>query len=60
MPRPTTREDLVKEIFVERKKLEVLLQTIPPDVFASNKVAGEWTAKDVISHVIAWEQMVIL
>jgi hypothetical protein len=60
MPKPTTRGDLVKEILIEREKLEALLQTIPPDVFASKKVAGEWTAKDVISHVIGWEQMVIL
>jgi hypothetical protein len=60
MPKPTTREELVNEIMSERAKLEALLKTIPPDVFASKKVAGEWTAKDVISHVISWEQMVIL
>jgi len=60
MPKPTTRGDLVKEILIEREKLEDLLQSIPPDVFASKKVTGEWTAKDVISHLIAWEQMVIL
>lgn len=60
MPKPTTREQLLKEIYEERAKLETLLSTIPPDVFATKKVQGEWTAKDVISHLIAWEQMVIL
>lgn len=60
MPKPTSREGLLKEITDERCKLEALLASIPPDVFASRKVMGEWTAKDVVSHLIAWEQMVIL
>jgi hypothetical protein len=60
MPKPTTKADLLKEIFSEREKLETLMATIPPDVFASKKVLGEWTSKDVVSHLIAWEQMVIL
>ncbi len=60
MPKPTTREELLKETYAEREKLEALLKTIPPDVFSSKKVVGEWTAKDVLSHLTAWEQMVIL
>jgi hypothetical protein len=60
MPKPTTREELLIETRLERGKLEALLKTIPADVFTSKKVAGEWTAKDVICHLIAWEQMVIL
>ncbi len=60
MPKPTTRADLLKEIYAEREKLEALLKTIPPDEFSGKKVVGEWTVKDVLSHLIAWEQMVIL
>ena len=60
MPRPTTKEQLLKEIVEERGKLEALLATIPSDVFATKKVLGEWTTKDIVSHLIAWEQMVIL
>jgi hypothetical protein len=60
MPKPTTREELLKETYNERSRLEELIKTIPGDVFESKKVVGEWTAKDVISHLIAWEQMVIL
>lgn len=60
MSKPTTREQLLKEINEERAKLETLLGTIPPDVLATRKVQGEWTAKDVVSHLTAWEQMVIL
>lgn len=60
MPRPTTKDQLLKEIIDERVKLETLLVTIPPDVYATKKVLGEWTTKDVVSHLIAWEQMVIL
>ena len=60
MPKPTTREELLKETYDEREKLEALLKNIPPDVFSSKKVVGEWTVKDVLSHLIAWEQMVIL
>jgi hypothetical protein len=60
MPRPTTKDQLLKEIVDERGKLEALLATIPADVFAKKEVIGEWTTKDVLSHLIAWEQMVIL
>jgi hypothetical protein len=60
MPRPTTKEQLLKEIVDERGKLEALLAIIPADVFATKKVLGEWTTKDVVSNLIAWEQMVIL
>jgi hypothetical protein len=37
MPKPTTRADLLKEIYAERDKLEALLKTIPPDVFSEKK-----------------------
>jgi len=60
MPKPTTREALLKEIHDEREKLESLLATIPADVFVSKKVMGEWATKDVLTHLVAWEQMVIL
>ena len=60
MPKPTTREELLKETYDERARLDALIKTIPGDIFESKKVTGEWTAKDVISHLIAWEQMVIL
>jgi hypothetical protein len=60
MPKPTTREQLMKEILEERSKLEAFLSTIPQDVYATKEVLGTWTTKDVVSHLIAWEQMVIL
>ncbi len=60
MPKPTTREALLQEIYDEREKLESLLDIIPADVFTARKVMGEWTTKDIITHLIAWEQMVIL
>lgn len=60
MPKPTTRETLLREIYEERNKLQSLLDSIPVEVFASKEVQGEWTAKDVVSHLIGWEQMVIL
>jgi len=60
MAKPASKEDLLKEIDIERKKLEDFLAAIPADTLAHKKVVGEWTTKDVISHLIAWEQMVIL
>jgi len=60
MPRPTTKEQLLKEIMEERGKLEALLKTIPPEVCSTQKVQSEWTTKDMLSHLIEWEQMVIL
>jgi hypothetical protein len=60
MPKPTTKEQLLKEIYDEREKLEVLLNSIPPDIYSSKRILGDWTTKDVVSHLVAWEQMVIL
>lgn len=60
MPKPTTREELLRAIMDERDKLEALLADIPRDVMLEKKVLGEWTTKDVLSHLVAWEQMVIL
>lgn len=60
MAKPTTRTALLDEIHDERKKLEDLLATMSLDVINSQKVMEEWTTKDILSHLIAWEQMVIL
>jgi hypothetical protein len=60
MPRSKSKDQLFEEIIDERGKLEMLLASIPPDVYTTKKVLGGWTTKDVVSHLIAWEQMVIL
>jgi len=60
MPRQATKIQLLNEIYEERGKLETLLKTIPIEVFSTIKVQGEWTTKVMLSHLIAWEQMVIL
>ncbi|NMB59623.1 MAG: ClbS/DfsB family four-helix bundle protein [Chloroflexi bacterium] len=60
MPKPVTKDQLLKEILDERARLESVINTIPAEEMTGKKIFAEWTPKDVLSHLTAWEQMVIL
>ena len=57
MPRPTSKKDLLAAIEKERGALETFLETLTPEQMNEPGVVGEWSVKDVLSHVIEWEQM---
>lgn len=59
MPRPTTKKQLLETIQVERKALEQLLDELSPDQMTRLGVVGTWSVKDVLAHLIEWEQMVL-
>ena len=50
--------DLLKNIKENRGILEELLAKIPKEDML-NTVEGDWTIKDILSHIIAWEQNMI-
>jgi uncharacterized protein (TIGR03083 family) len=59
MPRPTTKKQLLEAIDVERKALEKFLDGLSPAQLTQPGLVGEWSARDVLAHLIEWEQMVL-
>jgi hypothetical protein len=57
MPRPTSKDDLLAAIDKERGKLKTLLDSLSPDEMTAPGIVGEWSVKDVLAHLIEWEQM---
>ncbi|MBN1978425.1 MAG: ClbS/DfsB family four-helix bundle protein [Anaerolineae bacterium] len=57
MPRPTSKIDLLVAIDKERGALEALLETLTPAQMVEPDVVGAWSVKDVLAHLIEWEQM---
>jgi uncharacterized protein (TIGR03083 family) len=57
MPRPTTKEGLLQEIDKERHALEEFLSTLTPDEMLRPNALGPWSVKDVLAHLLEWEQM---
>jgi hypothetical protein len=59
MPRPTTKKQLLEAIETEHKALEQLLAGLSPAQMTQPGVVGEWSVKDVIAHLLEWQQMVL-
>jgi hypothetical protein len=57
MPRPTSKTDLLAAIEKEQGALEALLETLTPEQMVEPGIVGEWSVKDVLAHLIEWEQM---
>lgn len=59
MPRPKSKDELLKAIAKERGALEAYLETLTPEQMVEPDVVGEWSPKDVLAYLIEWEQMVL-
>lgn len=57
MPRPTSKTDLLAAIEKERGALEAELEKLSTDQIVDSGTVGDWSVKDVLAHLIAWEQM---
>jgi len=53
------KAELLSTIAVERKRLENLLAQVPQDRMAEPCVEGQWSVKDILVHLIAWEQRMV-
>jgi len=54
-----TKFELLDQILTERKRLEEVLTTLTPDQMLQPGACGEWTVKDVLAHISAWERRMI-
>jgi hypothetical protein len=59
MSKPTTKNQITETAQAERAALEQLLANLTPEQMIQPKIVGDWSAKDVLAHLIEWEQMVV-
>ncbi len=57
MPRPTSKTELQAAIAKERGALDAYLETLTAEQLVAPDIVGEWSPKDVLAHLVAWEQM---
>ncbi len=55
----TTKHQLLAEIRGERAEIEVLLDRIPPDQLSQPIDGDGWSIKDILAHIVAWEQVML-
>jgi len=54
-----TKPELLAQICSERKRLEEVLAALTPDQMLQPGACGEWTVKDVLAHISAWERRML-
>ena len=60
MPKPKTKDELLEEIKAERAALERFLAALDADGMTRPGAIGDWSAKDVLSHLAEWEQLLLV
>lgn len=60
MGKRLSKPDLLKEISVEKKKLDTLLEGLDARQMTKPGVTpGGWSVKDVLAHLIGWQRMIL-
>ncbi len=59
MPRPTNKKWLLEAAREEYQALQDLIAGLTPEEFCRPGAIGDWSAKDVLCHLTAWEQMAL-
>jgi len=58
MGKRLSKPQLLEEIGVERKALDALLRELQPrQMTQRNVTASGWSVKDVLGHLVSWQQM---
>lgn len=52
---PISKAELLNAIRVERQKLEQTLARLDQAQMTEPRVEGEWSVKDILAHLVAWE-----
>lgn len=55
----TTKAHLLDEIHHQRASLEVVLDRVPPDRQSQPLADDGWSVKDILAHIVAWEQVMM-
>lgn len=54
-----TKEKLLQKIEASRKQLQEVLGQVDRSQMTQPGVVGEWSVKDVVAHLTAWEDMMV-
>jgi len=57
MTKYTRKADLLQDIQSERRRLEKNLARLPEDQLLLPGVVGDWSVKDLLVHLVEWEQL---
>jgi hypothetical protein len=55
MPEPKSKDQIIKRLQTERKRLEQNLSQLSREDFVQPAVVGEWSIKDILAHLADWE-----
>jgi uncharacterized protein (TIGR03083 family) len=58
-PESMTKSELLGQIREERRQLEELLATLSPEQMLRPGTCGEWSIRDVLAHISAWERRML-
>jgi len=53
----TSKDQLLKDIHTERRRLEKNLSALNADDMIQPGVTGVWSVKDILAHLVAWEKL---
>lgn len=56
MRRPTSKVNLIESISAERGLLERKIAGLTPEELVYPGTMGEWSVKDILQHLVDWEQ----
>jgi hypothetical protein len=59
MEEQMNKEKLLKEIQIERQRLEKTLERISAQQMLTPGVVDDWTVKDLLAHITVWEQRMV-
>ena len=59
MSKLITKNQIIEAAQKERAALEELITSLTPEQITQSNNAGDWSAKDILGHLVEWEQMVI-
>ena len=57
MPRPTNKAQLLSAMQQEHAALDQALESLTPDQLTRVSETTQWSIKDVLAHLLEWEQM---
>lgn len=57
MARQTSKDELLKDITAEHRRLEKNLSSLSAEDMLQPGVTGAWSVKDILAHLTAWEKL---
>jgi len=58
-PEDISKAELIERSRAERAQLAALLDQLSTDQMLQAEVQGKWSVKDIVAHVVAWEERMV-